>query len=118
MNDHAHLKAIFQHINAMLWDEMDRPYASSTLKTMGCESIIQRKESLIGRKADGIQNIIAAYIDKQTAMMQGLISESRFSRFPLPDRKIRLWTRLQARIALWKAIHSSLSGEPQDFERN
>ena len=118
MNDHAHMKAIFQHINAMIWNEMDRPYASSTLKMMGHESMIQRKEQLIGRKADAIQNIIAAYIEKQTAMMQDLIAESRFSRFPLPDRKIRLWTRLQARIELWKAIHSSLSSEQQDFEQS
>lgn len=115
MDENAHLRAIFQHINAMLMEHAQKklPEIPATRS-----EIIEMRIANIGNNADRILGIVDAYCERQAEMMQRLMMEERFLRFPLPKKRIHLWTRLRLQLALWKATHSSLSYEPQDSERN
>lgn len=115
MDENAHLRAIFQHINAILMEHAQKKLPELPATKSG---VIEMRIANIGRNADRIQGIIDAYCERQAEMMQQLMREDRFLRFPLPKKRIRLWSRLRFQIALWKAIRTSLSCAQQDCERN
>lgn len=106
----ASVHRIFREINHILWSECERPahpdpYGGSALD-------IRAKR--IAAEGERQKSIIAAYIDSQTTMMQKLIRKSGFSRFPLPGRRIPLWSQIRARLALWWAIRSWPCGMHRD----
>ena len=105
MNENDHLHVIFRHINEMLWEYAQAPFGMlAQRKDEG--KVMEKRAAYIGRQSERLQNVIAAYFDQQTAMMQGLMKDARFAKFPLPQKRIGLWKRISIRLELWKAIHS------------
>ena len=111
MNANRSYRRIFREINEILWERVEASIDADVLNTVGEFNAIDFKAARIERKAEDAKKVIAAYIDQQTAMMCTLIRESRFSRFPMPRRRIRLWTRLRARIELARATRAWRSAE-------
>lgn len=103
MDENARLRMIFCMINEMLLDHAQAPIAELPFTR---EEIMDNRAAYIGRQSDRLQSIIAAYFEQQTAMMQGLMKDKRFWRFPLPRKRIPIWLRSQLRLKLWKAIRS------------
>ena len=105
MDENARLREIFNQFNEILWE-----YAQAPIGWMAQQeeegTIMEKRAAYIGRQSDCLQNVIAAYFEQQTAMMQNLMKEARFSRFPLPRKRIGLRTRIRARLELWKAIRT------------
>ena len=108
--NHNYLR-IFREINAILWERVGASIDSDVLNTVGEFNALDFKAKRIERKAEDAKNVICAYIDQQAKMMCSLIRESRFSRFPMPRRRIRLWTLLRVRIELWRATRAWRSAE-------
>lgn len=105
MDENARIREIFIQFNEILWEHAQAPFGLLASREER-ETIMERRAAHIGRESDRIQKVIAAYFEQQTAMMQNLMKEARFSKFPLPQKRIGLRTRIQARLALWKAIRS------------
>lgn len=93
MEPNRSLHTVFKQINTILWAQAERPADNA-----------ETRSKRVGIEAERIKAIIAAYTEKQAAMIQALMTEPRFSKFPMPKRRIRLLTRLQARLQLWRAI--------------
>ena len=105
MDENARLREIFYQINEMLWEYAQAPFGWKTeWEKEG--TVMEKRAARIGRESERLQNVISAYFDQQTEMMQDLMREARFSRFPLPRKRIGLWTRIRVRLELWKAIRS------------
>lgn len=112
MDENAHLHAIFEHINALLWETAQKPFLIQPYTEK--KTAVEQRAERIGIVSDRMQKVIAAYFDQQTAMMQKLITDVRFSRFPMPRKRIGLLSRISIRHALWKAIRAWPWHERQD----
>ena len=110
MDENARLHVIFKQINAMLWECAEKPVNGN--------AALERRAERIGREAQEMGDVIAVYLEQQTAMMQKLIREARFSRFPLRRKRIPIRLQIRAHLELRRAIRAWLGGEPQDCERN
>ena len=118
MNANRSYRRIFSEINEILWERVEASIDVDVLNTVGEFNAIDFKAARIERKAEDAKKVITAYIDQQTAMMCKLIRESRFSRFPMPRRRIRLWTLLRSRIELARATRAWRSSEWRASEQN
>lgn len=105
MDENARLREIFRQFNEMLWGYAQTPFGS-LYADKDEPSAMEKRAELIGRRSKNMQKVIAVYLEQQTAMMQGLMREAHFSKFPLPRKRIGLWTRIKVRLELWKAIRS------------
>lgn len=103
MDENAYLHEIFKHINAILWIQAQRPAGELPRLNGG---LIEARQMAVDAAGKRTENNIAAYIEQQTAMMQKLMAEERFSKFPLPKKRIGLWKRISIRRALSKAIRA------------
>lgn len=95
-----HLHRIFDEINRVLWESAEAEIVDTYHDD---RTIVQRRAKRVEIDAERLQKNIAVYLERQTAMMSSLIRDVRFSKFPLPRKRIPVWTRLQARFSLWKA---------------
>ena len=111
MDENARLREIFRQINEMLMDYAQEPLTELSLVQ---KERMDAKTKRIGREAERLQNVIAAYFEQQTAMMQNLMKEERFWRFPLPRKRIPIWMRIRLRIELRKATWIWISDKRQD----
>ena len=104
-DENARLRAIFHHINEMLWEYAQAPFGSlAEWKDEG--SVMEKRAKHIGRESERLQEVIAAYFEQQTAMMRNLMKDARFARFPLPRKRIGLRTRISIHRELWRAIRT------------
>lgn len=95
-----HLHRIFNEINHVLWESAEAEIVDTYHDD---RTILQRRARRVEIDAERLQGNIAVYLERQTAMMSDLIKDVRFSKFPLPRKRIPVWTRLQARFSLWKS---------------
>ena len=113
MDENARLREIFEQFDEILWEYAQAPFGSlATQEEEG--NVMEKRAVYIGKQSQRIQEVIAAYFNQQTAMMQGIMKEARFSKFPLPRKRIGLWTRIKVRLELWKAIRSWPFREQRD----
>ena len=94
---HEQYRKIFRIIDESLWGT-----ATHRNKDGWVDGLDKRSKSMEA-EAERIQRNIAVYIQRQTAMLTGLIQDTRFSKFPLPRKRMPALLRLQARFSLWKA---------------
>lgn len=111
MKQNKRLRKVFRLIDEMLWACAETPSLSVSSRTVAEERAVR-----IGTESKRTQKIITAYLEQRTAMMQNLITDERFAKYPLPRRRIGLWWRILSRIAAWKAIHALRKRERQDRE--
>lgn len=98
MDKNARLHVIFRQVNAMLWECAEKP--------INGHDALERRAVRIGNEAQDIGDVIDAYLEQQTAMMQKLILEARFSRFPLRRKRIPIRLRIRSRLELRRAIRA------------
>lgn len=87
-------RRIFREVDGLMWAEAERipqPDDAAPLET---------KARRIDALAGDAQKIITAYIDNRAAMMKELIADRRFSRFPLPKRRIPIWKKISGLLEL------------------
>lgn len=104
MNENRQLKKIFRLIDTLLWEYAETPWR--LLSQEQGKTDLEKRAMRIGTESKRMQKIIDAYCEKQTTMIQILITDERFAKYPLPMPRIDLRKRISSRIAAWKAIHA------------
>lgn len=112
----ARYHQIFQQVDRMLWND-----AEDTTRSVEC------RRTQIRRDAEYMKASMAAYIDAYADMLDGLITNGKFSRFPVRgSNRPGMWKAILERISLamiharvaWRLRRRADAPVPRDQKRN